>query len=79
MLNHLIDELLPARADGYRYSNSDPVTGQAAWFDLRVKLEKASPDQVGISQPQFGSLPLPPGVPKRPDHTAFGETSGTKP
>ena len=79
LLNHLIDELLPARADGYRYSNSDPVTGQAAWFDLRVKLEKASPDQVGISQPQFGSLPLPPGVPKRPDHTAFGETSGTKP
>ena len=25
-LNHLIDELLPAKAGGYRYSNSDPVT-----------------------------------------------------
>jgi len=36
LMNHLIDELLPAREDGYRYSNSDPVTGQAAWFDLRA-------------------------------------------
>ena len=40
LLNHLIHELLPARGDGLRWSNSDPVTGQAAWFDLRVKLEK---------------------------------------
>ncbi len=40
LLNHLIHELLPARGDGLRWSNSDPVTGQAAWFDLRVKIEK---------------------------------------
>ena len=38
LLNHVIDDLLPARADGYRYANADPVTGQAAWFDLRVKV-----------------------------------------
>jgi anaerobic selenocysteine-containing dehydrogenase len=38
LLNHVIDDLLPARADGYRYANADPVTGQAAWFDLRVRL-----------------------------------------
>ncbi|MEP6939783.1 MAG: molybdopterin oxidoreductase family protein [Rudaea sp.] len=38
LLNHVIDDLLPSRADGYRYANADPVTGQAAWFDLRVRL-----------------------------------------
>jgi sulfite dehydrogenase (quinone) subunit SoeA len=39
LLNHLISELLPDKGDGHRYSNSDPVTGQAAWFDLRVRIE----------------------------------------
>jgi anaerobic selenocysteine-containing dehydrogenase len=43
LLNHLISELLPPRGDGLRWSNTDPVTGQAAWFDLRVRLEKAPP------------------------------------
>ena len=42
LLNHLISELLPEREGGYRYSNSDPVTGQAAWYDLRVRVEKAA-------------------------------------
>jgi anaerobic selenocysteine-containing dehydrogenase len=41
LLNHLINELLPAKGDGLRWSNSDPITGQAAWFDLRVNIEKA--------------------------------------
>ncbi|MDC8013709.1 molybdopterin oxidoreductase family protein [Tahibacter soli] len=40
LLNHVITELLPPRADGRRYANADPVTGQAAWFDLRVRIEK---------------------------------------
>ena len=39
LLNHLIHELQPNKGDGHRWSNSDPVTGQAAWFDLKVKLE----------------------------------------
>jgi anaerobic selenocysteine-containing dehydrogenase len=43
LLNHLIHELLPPRGDGLRWSNSDPVTGQAAWFDLRVRMEKVPP------------------------------------
>ncbi|MGH8041336.1 MAG: molybdopterin oxidoreductase family protein [Rudaea sp.] len=38
LLNHVIDDLLPPRADGYRYANADPVTGQAAWFDLKVRI-----------------------------------------
>ncbi|WP_281968424.1 molybdopterin oxidoreductase family protein [Roseovarius nanhaiticus] len=46
LLNHLIHELLPPKGDGLRWSNSDPITGQAAWFDLRVKLEKVpAPDE----------------------------------
>ena len=43
LLNHLISELLPERGDGLRWANSDPITGQAAWYDLRVRLEKAEP------------------------------------
>jgi anaerobic selenocysteine-containing dehydrogenase len=41
LLNHTIDDLLPPRADGYRYANADPVTGQAAWFDLKVRITRA--------------------------------------
>jgi sulfite dehydrogenase (quinone) subunit SoeA len=36
LLNHVISDLLP----GKRYANADPITGQAAWFDLRVRLAK---------------------------------------
>jgi len=39
LLNHLIDEQLAAHDDGPAYANADPVTGQAAWFDLRVRIE----------------------------------------
>jgi anaerobic selenocysteine-containing dehydrogenase len=57
LVNHLISELLPPRPDGLRWSNSDPVTGQAAWFDLRVRLEKCPAART--SQPQFPPLPQP--------------------
>ena len=40
LLNHLIPERLPPDSNGYGASNSDPVTGQAAWYDLRVRLER---------------------------------------
>jgi anaerobic selenocysteine-containing dehydrogenase len=43
LLNHLITELLPAREGGYRFSNSDPVTGQAAWYDLEVDIVRVGP------------------------------------
>ena len=42
LLNHIIHELLPPRGDGLRWANSDPITGQAAWFDLKVRIEKAT-------------------------------------
>ncbi|MGR3802686.1 molybdopterin oxidoreductase family protein [Marinibacterium profundimaris] len=55
LLNHLIHELLPPKGDGLRWSNSDPVTGQAAWFDLKVRIEKADPP--AEAQPVFPPIP----------------------
>jgi len=64
LLNHLIHELLPERGDGLRWSNSDPITGQAAWFDLRVKIEKIpAPAE---AQPAFDPIKSPVG--QGPDH-----------
>ncbi|MDA7592148.1 molybdopterin oxidoreductase family protein [Rhodobacteraceae bacterium] len=60
LLNHLIHELQPAKGDGLRWSNSDPVTGQAAWFDLKVKLEKTLAPRE--SQPSFEEIKSPVGV-----------------
>ena len=51
LLNHLIHELLPPKGDGMRWANSDPITGQAAWYDLRVRIEKAEPGEA--SEPRF--------------------------
>ncbi len=56
LLNHIIGELLPPSKDGYRYANADPVTGQAAWFDLRVRIEKCGADEPAQSAPQFPNV-----------------------
>jgi anaerobic selenocysteine-containing dehydrogenase len=56
LLNHLIHELLPPKGDGLRWANSDPITGQAAWFDLRVKIEKvAAPAEAQPASPPLKS------------------------
>ncbi|SMX26440.1 Polysulfide reductase chain A precursor [Pelagimonas phthalicica] len=60
LLNHLINELLPPKGDGLRWSNSDPITGQAAWFDLKVRIEKAS-GPTEESQPNFAPQTSPVG------------------
>jgi anaerobic selenocysteine-containing dehydrogenase len=62
LLNHLIPELLPEQKGGYRYSNSDPVTGQAAWYDLKVKIERALDQADGLTEPRFEALVNPTGV-----------------
>ena len=72
LLNHVISELLPAQPDGYRYSNSDPVTGQAAWYDLRVRLEKAVPDEAGETAPRPAAVGLPPNLPRPPAVLRYG-------
>jgi anaerobic selenocysteine-containing dehydrogenase len=67
LLNHLIHELLPPKGDGLRWSNSDPITGQAAWFDLRVKIEKTQ----APSEAQPGFAPIKSPVGQGPDHLAW--------
>jgi anaerobic selenocysteine-containing dehydrogenase len=70
LLNHLIHELLPPKGDGLRWSNSDPVTGQAAWYDLRVRIEKAAPD--GEAEPRLtGQEPIPGN--RAPAELRFGQ------
>jgi len=64
LLNHLISEELPAQLGGSSstISNSDPITGQAAWYDVRVKIYKAGPEEPKHSEPQFAPLPKYPGM-----------------
>lgn len=69
LLNHLIHELLPPKGDGLRWANSDPITGQAAWFDLRVKIEKVeTPDE---ALPGFEPIVSPVG--RGPQNIRQGE------
>ncbi len=67
LLNHLIHELLPPKGDGLRWANSDPITGQAAWFDLKVHIEKT--DAPAESQPEIPAQRSP--VPPAPQDIAW--------
>jgi anaerobic selenocysteine-containing dehydrogenase len=60
LLNHLISEELPFA--GGRISNSDPITGQAGWYDVRVRIRPAEPGEPAHSFPQVQATPAPPGV-----------------
>ncbi|MGH7069615.1 MAG: molybdopterin-dependent oxidoreductase [Acetobacteraceae bacterium] len=60
LLNHLIATFLP-EANGRRLPSSDPVTGQAGWYDLRVRIEKA-PADTRETLPQAPPLRPPPGL-----------------
>ncbi|MBD0416413.1 molybdopterin oxidoreductase family protein [Oryzicola mucosus] len=71
LMNHLIHELLPPRGDGLRWSNSDPVTGQAAWYDLRVRIEKAEPG--AVSEPHFADAERPGQPPTVPAELRYGQ------
>lgn len=60
LLNHLITEELPF--GGGRISNSDPITGQAGWYDVRVRLRPADPEPTEQTLPQVAAVPPAPGV-----------------
>ncbi|MDP7547187.1 MAG: molybdopterin oxidoreductase family protein, partial [Alphaproteobacteria bacterium] len=75
LLNHLIEDLLPPDQNGERMPNADPITGQAAWFDLRVRLSKA-PAGAEASEPAFTALPVPPGLASRPAILRYGAKFG---
>jgi anaerobic selenocysteine-containing dehydrogenase len=61
LLNHLIHELLPPKGDGLRWANSDPITGQAAWFDLKVAVKKVDAPADAESQPSMPPIKSPVG------------------
>jgi anaerobic selenocysteine-containing dehydrogenase len=65
LLNHLISEELPPCEAGEHLSNSDPITGQAAWFDVRVRVYQADPREPAMSLPQFEPQPRLPGQERR--------------
>ncbi len=62
---HLISEQLPAGNNQQQISNSDPITGQAAWYDLRVRgLVRISRSSKAGSEPKFKPGGLLPGMKK---------------
>ena len=61
LLNHVISEWLPQQGE-HRTANADPITGQAAWYDLRVRIEKVMPAEEGQTAPKFTPLETPRGM-----------------
>ncbi|MBL4854989.1 MAG: molybdopterin oxidoreductase family protein [Robiginitomaculum sp.] len=59
LLNHIISDVLKPNKDGHEFSNSDPVTGQAAWYDLRVKISKCAPEEFGFTEPIYDAVKGP--------------------
>jgi len=57
LLNHLISEELPL--GGFTVSNSDPITGQAGWYDVRVRLAPADENEPKETWPQVKAFEVP--------------------
>lgn len=62
LLNHLISEELPLPGPGGTVSNSDPVTGQAGWYDVRVRIGPADPGEPKEVWPRFPAMKPMPGT-----------------
>ena len=58
LLNHLISDVLPNEGNrNSQLSNSDPITGQAAWYDLKVKIYKCKDEEIdGKIYPNFDTI-----------------------
>ena len=77
LLNHLISEELPAHDAGDHISNSDPITGQAGWYDVQVRVYKAEADEEQVTSPQFDNMAPYPGQEKRKSWLSY--FAGKKP
>jgi anaerobic selenocysteine-containing dehydrogenase len=74
LLNHLISETLPGGI-----SNSDPITGQAGWYDVRVRIYRAGDEEAKETWPRFETMPRLPGMREAvPDRIAYSAASGDK-
>ena len=58
LLNHVISEFLPGSGADAPDSNSDPLTGQAAWFDLTVRIEPCAARTDEETAPRPAANPL---------------------
>jgi anaerobic selenocysteine-containing dehydrogenase len=79
LLNHLITDELPGNSPSpsgpggdRRISNSDPVTGQAGWYDVRVRISRAADDEPAETFPRFDAMPALAGTQaERPSWLAY--------
>ncbi len=71
LLNHLIGDRLPD-CEGTGCANGDPVTGQAAWYDLRVRIEPAVAHEAREAAPTFGPIKRLPGLEHPPAILRYG-------
>ena len=71
LLNGLISDELPPDADGVRFSNSDPMTGQAAWYDVRVRIRKAPAGEEGTVAPEGAAMKPYPGMAPAPANVSY--------
>jgi anaerobic selenocysteine-containing dehydrogenase len=76
LLNHLISEELPGPRAGGTVSNSDPITGQAGWYDVRVRIYKPAPGEPEESWPRFDAVPAAPGTGDTPMSQAYFAGTG---
>ena len=44
---------------GFTVSNSDPITGQAGWYDVRVRLAPTGDDESPETWPQVKAYEVP--------------------
>jgi len=72
LLNHVISEFLA----GGRHLNADPVTGQAAWYDLRVRVEKAAGP--AETEPRPVALHHPPSMKPAPRKLRYAVPTPTR-
>ncbi len=77
LLNHLISELLPPDGGPF-HANADPITGQAAWYDLRVRIDKATPFEAGESAPSFAPFGHPGTLGPPPRILRYGARVGSR-
>src|SRR5436190_3719065 len=74
LLNHLITDELPSGHPGEGrdpISNSDPITGQAGWYDVRVRIRPAAADEPAETSPTFETMESLPGTSPTPSWLAY--------
>ncbi len=70
LLNPLITEELP-EVNGLQTSNSDPITGQAGWYDVRVKIITSDRPKTRELESKWPTMARMPGTSDVPSEVAF--------